>query len=74
MRGGVTPETAAQQVMNRIIINSPKFFGAIIVLNITGNYGVACNGRYQMKLQFPFWIANPTSGKTLTFFGCSDFV
>ncbi|EFN71962.1 N(4)-(Beta-N-acetylglucosaminyl)-L-asparaginase [Camponotus floridanus] len=76
MRRGATPSAAAQEVINRIIKGSPKFFGAIIVMNIKGEYGVACNGEDYKKapIQFPFWIANPISGKNLIFHECNNFL
>ncbi|KAF2883676.1 hypothetical protein ILUMI_22491 [Ignelater luminosus] len=54
MRRGKRPKEAAQIAINRIVERYPKFFGAVIAVNMKGEYSAACNG---MKA-FPFSVVN----------------
>ncbi|XP_071951860.1 N(4)-(Beta-N-acetylglucosaminyl)-L-asparaginase-like [Antedon mediterranea] len=44
MRQGMDPATAAQDAIKRILRFYPKFSGALVAVNKTGNYGAACHG------------------------------
>jgi len=44
MRNGLTPSEAAAQALRRIVPYYPDYEGAIIAVNIQGEYGAACHG------------------------------
>lgn len=44
MRRGSTPEEASRTAVNRIAKYYPDFSGAVIAVNINGDYATACNG------------------------------
>lgn len=54
MRRGKTPQEAADIAIARIAKKYPTFFGAVVVVNVAGEYAAACNG---MK-EFVFSVAN----------------
>ncbi|XP_075229322.1 N(4)-(Beta-N-acetylglucosaminyl)-L-asparaginase-like [Lycorma delicatula] len=55
MRRGASPTEAAETAIKRIAQYYPKFFGAVIAANVSGEYGAACNG---MK-EFPYSVVSP---------------
>ncbi|XP_003415873.1 N(4)-(beta-N-acetylglucosaminyl)-L-asparaginase [Loxodonta africana] len=57
MRRGVDPTIACQKVISRIQKYFPKFFGAVLCANVTGNYGAACN-KLPTFTQFSFMVYN----------------
>lgn len=58
MRNGMSPQIAAESAIKRIASHHPKFFGAVIAVNVYGEYGAACNGMES----FPFCVANQELG------------
>ncbi|XP_018336065.1 N(4)-(Beta-N-acetylglucosaminyl)-L-asparaginase-like [Agrilus planipennis] len=44
MRRGSTPTEAALTAIKRVAAHYPNFFGAVIAVNVNGEYGAACNG------------------------------
>lgn len=61
MRRGKEPLEAAKIAIKRIVNNYPNFFGAVIAVNLQGDYSAACNG---MK-EFPFSVVNPKIGTVI---------
>lgn len=55
LRNGLTPQQAADKVINRIAQYYPYNAAAIIVADVEGNYGAAC----QIFTSFPISIYNP---------------
>ncbi|XP_020037867.2 N(4)-(beta-N-acetylglucosaminyl)-L-asparaginase [Castor canadensis] len=55
MRVGEDPTIACQKVISRIQKYYPRFFGAVICANVTGNYGAACN-KLPTFTQFSFMV------------------
>lgn len=69
MRRGSSPESAARIAILRIVKYYPKFFGAVVAVNVTGSYGAACNG----MTKFPITIANDEFGKaSLQYYNCNN--
>ncbi|XP_011501284.1 PREDICTED: N(4)-(Beta-N-acetylglucosaminyl)-L-asparaginase-like [Ceratosolen solmsi marchali] len=64
MRQGMTPTTAAETAIKRIVKHYPNFSGAVIALNKNGRFGVACNG----FKGFPFYASNLKLGKPTIFY------
>ncbi|XP_039276431.1 N(4)-(Beta-N-acetylglucosaminyl)-L-asparaginase [Nilaparvata lugens] len=58
MRMGMSPKQAAETAIKRISSRHPRFFGAVIAVNIYGDFGAACNGMET----FPFCVANEELG------------
>lgn len=56
MARGMNPYNAAADAIKRIIKKYPLFSGAVITLNMKGEFGAACHG---MK-EFPFSVCNPS--------------
>lgn len=54
MRRGSTPTVAAEFAIHRIVSKYPNFMGAVIAINVNGEFGAACNG---IK-EFPFSVGN----------------
>lgn len=44
MRAGAQPQEAAQQAVARIARRFPDFMGAVVALNMRGEFGAACHG------------------------------
>lgn len=59
LRNGKTPTEAAQMAIERIRKFYPRFFGGIIVLHASGEYGAACNG---VENGFQFTVASTIGG------------
>lgn len=55
MRNGLTPQTAAAYSLQRIAQRYPEFSGAVVALNIDGEFGAACYGFEE----FSFSVVNP---------------
>lgn len=54
MRRGSSPTAAAEVAITRIVNRYPEFMGAVIAVNLNGEYGAACNG----ITEFPFSVAS----------------
>lgn len=54
MRDGSRPSVAAEIAIKRIVDKYPNFMGAVIAVNVNGEYGAACNGIDE----FPFSVAD----------------
>lgn len=69
MRRGATPTAAATTAISRIAEHYPAFTGAVIAINMNGEYGAACNG----ITRFAHYVANPELGKaTMRYVDCID--
>lgn len=68
MRRGASPSAAATTAVQRIAEHYPTFRGAVIALNIDGEYGAACNG----LTHFDHYVANPQLGVTMKQVNCID--
>lgn len=55
LRNGLTPQEAAERVIDRIQEFYPRNFAAIVVVDKNGNFGAAC----QVFTQFPISIYYP---------------
>lgn len=64
MRQGKSPAEAADTAIRRIAQHHPKFFGAVIAMNKTGQFSAACNGMDG----FPFYACNLQFGKSTYFY------
>ncbi|XP_014217987.1 putative N(4)-(beta-N-acetylglucosaminyl)-L-asparaginase GA14866, partial [Copidosoma floridanum] len=60
MRQGMDPAEAAFVAVERIAKHYPKFSGAVIALNKTGQFGAACNN---LPNGFPFYAVNRQLGE-----------
>ncbi|KAJ6644388.1 putative N(4)-(beta-N-acetylglucosaminyl)-L-asparaginase [Pseudolycoriella hygida] len=58
LRANMTPSNAGEAALRRIVPHYPDFVGAVIVANITGDYGAACHG----MLEFPFSVYTELTG------------
>lgn len=54
MRAGLSPSKAAEVAMLRVSQYYPEFMGAVVAVNIAGEYGAACHGIET----FPFSVAD----------------
>ncbi|XP_039745853.1 N(4)-(Beta-N-acetylglucosaminyl)-L-asparaginase-like [Pararge aegeria] len=61
MRRGASPAEAARTAINRIATHFPDFMGAVIALNMDGEYGAACHGMEDEP--FPFVVQDVTMQK-----------
>lgn len=69
MRRGASPTAAATTAISRIAEHYPAFTGAVIAINMNGEYGAACNG----ITRFAHYVANPELGKaTMRYVDCID--
>ncbi|KAJ8986093.1 hypothetical protein NQ317_003388 [Molorchus minor] len=65
---GMNPSLAANTSISRIVSKYPSFSGALIVADIDGNVGVACNG----MATFPYVVVNEENPEGLTvIFNCT---
>lgn len=58
MRHGKTPEEAARYAISRITAYFPDFSGALIAVNLKGEFGAAC---HNIPNGFPYSYVRPTS-------------
>ncbi|XP_075217277.1 N(4)-(Beta-N-acetylglucosaminyl)-L-asparaginase-like isoform X2 [Lycorma delicatula] len=63
MRHGASPKAAAETAIKRISSHYPDFFGALIAVNIYGEFGAACHGMES----FPYCVANPSLGNVTVY-------
>lgn len=54
MRNGYVPRKAAEVAVFRVANYYPEFVGAVISINVAGEYGAACHGMET----FPYSVAN----------------
>lgn len=59
LRNGYTPTEAARMAIDRIREFYPNFFGGVIVLHKSGEYGAACNN---VEDGFPYSVASLNGG------------
>ncbi|CAG7725754.1 unnamed protein product [Allacma fusca] len=62
MRRGASPTKAAEAAIARVARYYPNFMGAVIALNISGEYGAACNN---VNGGFPFSVRNVETGEVV---------
>lgn len=69
LRNGKTPTECAQMAIDRIREYYPRFFGGIIVLHASGEYGAACNG---VEGGFHFTVASTNGGVRVEKVACQQ--
>lgn len=52
MRSGFSSQKSAEIVIHRIALAYPDFFGAIVAVSKTGEYGAACHGMDSFDYSF----------------------
>jgi len=60
MSAGFTPTEAAREALRKIARFYPNYQGALVAVNLQGEYGAACHNLEE----FPFCIANIETGVT----------
>lgn len=67
LRNGKSPNEAAQMAIGRIREYHPRFFGGIVVLHASGEYGAACSS---VENGFQFTVASANGGVRIEKVAC----
>ncbi|MCL4117845.1 UNVERIFIED_CONTAM: hypothetical protein GTU68_034450, partial [Idotea baltica] len=70
MRSGLSPTEASTSALQRIVEYYPSFSGAVVALNLEGEYGAACNNLEHGV--FDFTVGSESEGVNLRFVSCLD--
>lgn len=71
MASGLSPKAAAEYAILKIARYYPTFSGALVAVNLKGEYGAACHG---IQGGFPYCVSSPGTGNNGTIILHADCV